>query len=375
VSSGGVIELKGGAAYIANLAGSNGSLTIGPGGTFKVTEAPQTAFYLLNIGGNSSAIGASGTVTVQGAGALLDLNNNPASIGMAGTGTLNVLAGGVAKFGTSDANLISALAVGRQVGSLGQIMVDGTGSQLIITGGSYMGRAGTASLTIQNGGNYHDIGTSTGLNFGSGGQVNGVRATGGTASVLVQGVGSTLATDGYLSLGTNGSTGSLQVKSGGTVTFGIANVGNGSTYTGGDGSLQVQAGGTFLGTAAADVTGFHFYVGRNVATTGTVSVTGVGALLDIGANGAAIGYAGTGTLNVAGGGVFKSSSANAAQLSALAVGRNAGAAGTVTVDGAGSQLLIGAGFYIGRGGTGQRCRADRQAQTSSSSGMAIRWIL
>src|SRR5260370_38603130 len=93
-----------------------------------------------------------------------------------------------------------------------------------------MGRAGTASLTIQNGGNYHDIG----LNLGSGGQVNGARATGGTASVLVQGVGSTLATDGYLSLGTNGSTGSLQVKSGGTVTFGtFANVGNGSTYTGG----------------------------------------------------------------------------------------------------------------------------------------------
>ena len=90
VSTGGVIDVKDGFANVATLAGSRGTLMVNAGGTFKLSFAPQTAVYAINIGGYSSALGAVGAASVVGAGALLDSNNNGGSVGLgkSSTGTL-----------------------------------------------------------------------------------------------------------------------------------------------------------------------------------------------------------------------------------------------------------------------------------------------
>lgn len=112
VIAGGTRTLTGGTAVVANAVDNTlslGTLNIGAGAAFNSSIAAQTQSDILSLGTS----GATGSVTVLGAGALLDLNGNAAAVGLTGTGMLSVLSGGTARFGTLDPVALASLSVAR----------------------------------------------------------------------------------------------------------------------------------------------------------------------------------------------------------------------------------------------------------------------
>ena len=362
VSSGGSITVSGRSANVGNGAGSTGTLTINAGSSFSSTVAGQLANYEFNIGvsgASGSTTAATGMVTVQGAGALLDIGANGGSVGLSGTGTLNVLAGAVAKFSTIDnVNGTASLAIGRE--GTGTVLVSGTGSTLSLGGGMYAGRglgsAGTVTVTA--GGTLTQAALAVnevtdGNSFGNSGTSTGSLIYGGTGTLNVTAGGkATFASQ--ISFGLSGSTGVGLVSDAGsvlTLQSGLT-IGSGTVVTGGTGTLTVQSGGVVQMTAAADATRNYLVVGGAVGTTGAVTVTGSGSLLDVGLNAASIGNTGTGSLTVSAGATARSATADGYSLSALSVGNVAGSVGAVTVTGAGSSYVVAGNVYVGRGGSG-----------------------
>src|SRR5947208_1032704 len=86
---------------------------------------------------------------VPGTGATVDMNVSAAAvaIGPGNSVALKVLAGGTARFGTTDPNTgTAALSIARA--GQGVVTVDGTGSQLLLSGVMYAGRACWSSGTL-----------------------------------------------------------------------------------------------------------------------------------------------------------------------------------------------------------------------------------
>ena len=90
--------------------------------------------------------------------------------------------------------------------------------------------------------------------------------------------------------------------------------------------------------------------GPTNAASGTVTVSGKGALLNTNGDGLAIGLLSTGSMTVSQGGSVVSGSLDDQVLSALSIGRLGH--GSLTVTDAGSLFTAKGGSYIGRGGTG-----------------------
>jgi T5SS/PEP-CTERM-associated repeat protein len=135
------------------LHGGTGLLDIGAGGVVKVTEAPQTNSFVVEVGASNGGLTgpttlSNGTIDVTGAGALLDTNGNPLRIGRFGNGTVTVSQGGSIVAGTPDSNTLAATSIG-QLGN-GSLTVTDPGSTYTANGFMFVGRGGTGSLTIQN---------------------------------------------------------------------------------------------------------------------------------------------------------------------------------------------------------------------------------
>ncbi len=326
--SSGTINVTGGTVVTTGLQIA-GAQSGGATGVANISGGAATSFTI-NTGSGQSFVGdkagSFGTLNITGLGTVVnDVSGEDFQVGRdGGTGNLNVTGGG-------QLNLNWWLNVARGAGSAGNVLVDGAGSAINIsgpgTGGnagrndihSNIGEDGTGVMTVSNGGafvhnNNPDYRTFVGRNGGSNGTLN--VNTGGTFDVTELSIA-----------GNGGATGLMNIASGGKVT-----------------------------------TQNWFVVGQGGGASGTVNIDGAGSLLDTrsplflrngGAGGdSQIGYqGGTGIVNVTNGGKWQ----NGWWVN---IARDAGSNGTVTVDGVGSQLII--GQQSGLGGPDARLNVGEQ---------------
>jgi autotransporter family porin len=385
--------------------GLSGTFVVGPGASYLGTATAQVfaeaGSYLFNIGSNpfgTSEVGATGTAIVEGPGALVDLvdtraNEVPtgASVGIlpGSTGSLQILAGGVAKFATTDPADYASLSVGRR--GTGTVTVDGTGSQLQLSGYLAAARTGTGTVTLTNGATLTETAVSGDLPsfFGRGLVSGGVLLPAGTGFLNVLS-GSTATFSDSLSFGLDGDTGVGLVSDGTLNVGGQLELGASIVAPGGKGTLTIEDGGVVRDTTAADPSTAYVELGAASGTTGTAVVDGWGSRLDAGANAIDVGTAGTGTLtaldhglitstglkvgdqgdgtlNLTSGGaaIAKSPSDNGA---ALSVGAQAGGTGSINISGHGSALIAVGEAVLGGTDTGTGAVAGGTGDVSVSQG-------
>jgi autotransporter family porin len=388
-----------GALDVAAAPDGSGTFVVGPGASYLGTATAQVitdifgTSYLFNVGSSpfgTSEVGANGTAIVEGPGALVDTGPNAgASVGtlLGSTGLLQISAGGVAKFATTNPSNDVSLQVGRQ--GTGTVTVDGAGSQLQLTGLMYAGRAGIGTVTLTDGASLTEtaVGTGNGSNFGTGG--SNPFLTGGTGTLNVLS-GSTATFGDSLGFGQNGATGVGLVSDATLSVGGLIRLGSGTAAPGGKGTLTIEDGGVVRDTAVADTSTAYVLLGNTANTTGTVGVDGWGSLLDAGANAIDVGRIGTGTLTASdhglitstgltvgdrgdgtldltsgGAAIAKSPSGNGA---ALSVGAQAGGTGSISVSGHGSTLIAVGEAVLGGTDSGTGAVAGGTGNVSVSQG-------
>lgn len=256
--------------FVGNL--GNGSLTISSGGTASSVGTSRIA----------DTASTTGSVTLTGAGSTWT-NTGLVLVGNNGTGSLSLASG--AQVTTTTMTLANI------AGSSGTVQLDGTaGSQAVLATGRLNAGSGTA-LFNWNGGILRATATRTDflLDFGVG-------------EIDVQAGGAFLDSNGF-DIGSN----SALVGAGGLVKSGAGMF----TYTGSallfgvtsinGGGMTIGAGGSYFPSGVG--------VGRDAGTTGTLRVTGTGAVLN-GGNFITVGDGlnSTGTLTVDGGGLVRMSS-------------------------------------------------------------------
>jgi T5SS/PEP-CTERM-associated repeat protein len=121
----------------------------------------------------------------------------------------------------------------------------------------------------------------------------------------------------------------------------------------GTGSMTIGAGGTVAVTGTL-VNGYGaVVVGDQSGSTGTITVTGAGSLLNAGAGRLSLGPDGTGALVVSQDGTVMASAAGYMDDEpAFRLGVDAGGAGSATIDGVGSTLTANGAVSVGQDGTG-----------------------
>lgn len=279
---------------------------------------------------------ANGTFTVTGPGALLDMRNNPVAVGYAGTGALNVLLGAIATVKSINSSIIAALSVGRS--GIGTVTVNGTGSLLTIDGSLYAGRAAgaTGTVTVTNDGKLvqAEVNSTDAVTIGGGGAIGSTYAYGGTGVLNVTYGGSAVIA-GALSVGSNGDTGTVLLRFGTLEVAGLIAIGTGTSQAGGTGTVDVAAGGV-LTSDGPDVSGSaSIALGAQVGTTGSLKVESGGSV-SAGNNRISVGSRGTGDLSIADGGTVSSGSSGYAYPTTEAgfsIGNYASGTGTVEVQG------------------------------------------
>ena len=230
------------------------------------------------------------------------------------------------------------------------------------------------------------MGTGNGSNFGTGG--SNPFLTGGTGTLNVLS-GSTATFGDSVGFGQNGATGVGLVSEATLSVGGLIRVGSGSTAPGGKGTLTINDGGAVQDTAAAASTAYVL-LGATAGTTGTVSVDGWGSRLDAGANAIDVGAIGTGSLTASDDGLISSTgltvgdhgdgtpdvTSGAAAIAkapsgtgaALTVGASAGGTGSISVSGQGSTLIAVGEAVLGGTDTGSGITAGGTGNISVSQG-------
>jgi len=380
VTGAGLLTLTNTSLFVANGANTTGTLTISGGGTVNSTAAATTAVAGLYVGGGSTATGAVGTLTVTGTGSSLSTGSNAAIVGQVGSGTLNVLAGATASFASSNSNVFSALGVGRS--GTGAINVSGAGSSVTANGFVYIGRAGTGTLTVDQGASFTGGAAASGSvgsfsvaigdgspTLDSNGNPNSPLYFGGSGSAQVTN-GSTLHSLGSLRVGYRGSAGTLTV---GSTSSALADqsiyIGSsGGDRTGAVGSVTVQGAGLLKSGGTHTVGNAGIVLGNDAGTTGTLTVTGSNSIVDANGDRLTVGGNGTGTLTISAGGKALAGASYSDVEAAFAVGGGAGAVGTVSITGPGSQLIASGGAVIGGNEKGAGAVAGGIGTVSVTSG-------
>lgn len=331
-----------------------------------------------NPGGGLGRTGAetsTGNVVVDGIGSVWNVVRNAAQLrgrallslgtGVNSSGTLDVRNGGVVKLdgsaspGEFSGINIAALTAGSTTSNAqGSMNITGAGSRVEMNNGiGFMnigrGNGTTGSLTVSNGGVLTGSGPEAGLLYltvGNGGGTGSATITGNNTLVRLSGRNSATNTDPGSPLG-GGAFLSVGRGGGGSAGNGTMNISNG-------GRLEIDT----TAFALANVNGqTGMYVGAFNGSTGTMTVNGAGSTLLISSGTGMAPFlgvgrdSGTGTLTVSGGGRVEVNSLHTSvpnlgasvylpgDLSNFDIGRSTtGAAtnGTVTVTGAGSQLLM-----------------------------------
>jgi T5SS/PEP-CTERM-associated repeat protein len=326
----------------------DGELTIKGGST--VTLAPGGSFT-----GAASLIvateaGSVGTANVSGAGTTVSVSGVDAG---GGAGFLEVGRHGNGYLGVSGgAKIVTPAAIlATEVGSIGSLVLSGTGTTFTVTNGGTLevGRNGTSTMIVQTGA---AVGSAIGrlaLNAGASANVTlqglGTRWTTssdfflgdlGTAT-LTASAGAALDVGGFLYVGNGaaGTSGTLDVT-GATTRVTTANqiiAGNNGT-----GIVTVEDGGQLATHKGPSPTLTSGLLGRFANAQGTLTVTGAGSRWT-GDGGVNVGFFGKGALNVRGGGRVDSVDGVLARLP--------GSTGDATLDGGGSTWAIANNLYVG----------------------------
>ena len=304
------------AGLTGNLGGAASNLVFG-GGTLQITGTTLTS------------VSGIGHTVVLTAGKTVGLDINNAGNTFTFDQVLNQTTGGLTKSGAG--TLVLSLAnsyTGATTVNGGTLEVSGSG-QINSTKDTNVGYAGSGTLNISNGGDvsgkYGYIGLSGGL----------------TGIINVVDAGSTFTLTEDLNLGKSGAgtTGSVNISSGGDVINGNAYLGKGAGTTGtitvdGSGSTwtsnrRISVGydgsGTLTVTNGGDVDSGIGYIGENVGSIGEVTIDGSGSTWTTGS--IRVAQSGTGTLNVTNGATVTSGSSGGAFI-----GYIAGSTGDVIID-------------------------------------------
>ncbi|MBN1851720.1 MAG: autotransporter-associated beta strand repeat-containing protein [Pirellulales bacterium] len=356
ITGGGTVSSKW-AGYLGCVDGSTGIVTVdGAGSTWNHSIGD------LYVGGQFSAAGGTGILTVQtrgtvnvgnlmnvwGTGILTidgggQINTGSLMIQPGGTfthhnGTLTVL-GGTFNPGTA-AYTIDGAGAGRKPTVR---LVDGATANL--TSALTVGNDYNGALEVRGGSSVTD--TYGFLGYGAG----------SLGKVTVTGSGSQWKNSSNVRVGYYG-TGTLRVEDGGVVsnihsTIGVESNSTGmATVTGagsqwnnsgqfcvgnyGNGALIVEDGGVISNTS-------HGYIAYQIGSTGEATVTGIGSQWNSRKD-LFVGHYGDGTLNITGGGRVADCLGS--------IGLQVGSTGTVTVDGTGSTWTNSLSLQVGREGSG-----------------------
>lgn len=356
VENGGSAVSTGNAA-VGNTGSSTGTLTVRSGGSFD-------SGGFLYFAANSAASTGNGTVT--GAGSLLH-SDGDLSFGHSGTSTFTVEDGAgattdsamyVGANGGSNGTLDiltgadvqsgGSILIGNSAASTGAVTVNGTGSTLHSGNEIFVGNNGTGTLDILGGGSASTVShTQVGLGGGS------------TGTLTVNGAGSSFLGGNQFFLGNSGD-GILMVEDGGNVTisdyihFGLSAGGTGTATISGNGSTLQGNTELLLGTSGDGILNVedggsvriadYIHFGLNAGATGTATVTGTGSNLHTDTQ-LFIGSSAGGVLTVDAGG-----SVSADDF--VHLGLHAGSTGSATIRGAGALLQGGTQLFIGNNGTG-----------------------
>lgn len=324
-----------------------GTLIIGAGTT--LTSGIDDSHVGAVIG---SQAGASGTVTIDGAGAKWTDQSGWAHLGDYGAGDLTVRNGG-------ELSTWNFIVANRDSGS-GTVTVDGVGSLWANEYNIEIGRDGTGAVIVSGGAEV----TNATLRIGFGDGATGTESeTLGQGTLTVTDAGSTWVNSGGVSIYADATLivekggafetvdGGLYTKHGGTITV----TGAGTTmkigtlhstlpvdWEDGDGWFSPDSG-TILIADGARLEADGGYVGGSGDVAANMTVTGAGTVwenyLSLYIGGTGGGGTGTGKLTVSDG----------AQVSAYttAIGVDAGSTGTVVLTGAGTLLKSMVGIYSG----------------------------
>jgi outer membrane autotransporter protein len=385
-NSSGIVTVDGsGSSWATNI-----QLSVGSSGTgaLTISNGGQVSFLNSLIG---EMAGGVGTVTVTGAGSAL--NADPAAggltIGGSGTGTLRILNG-------AQANDVLGI-VGAGAGSVGSVVVDGSGStwtNTAVANSLIVGDHGSGSLSISNGGVVNAGNATIGKSAGGSGAVTVDGANSiwtntqliigafGSGTLTISNGGLVTTTGGGVSIaGQAGSTGVLNIGAAagttpvapGTLSQTFVQFGPGagtlnfnhtasgfvfSSPMSGSGTINQFAGETILTADSSAFSGPTNVTGGRLAVNGSLSgsvvtVSGGGVLGGIGSVGAIAANTGgivapgnsIGTLNVGGNVVFGSGSIYQVEVNAAGQSDKLVAGGTATIGGATVQVLAGAGNY------------------------------
>lgn len=301
----------------------------------------RTAFadfvYSTDFTQNGGTLGESGVIKVYNAtspGPLLQLTN-----GATTSGITNVMIGATDSGGSALADRYGRLSIesgsvfanaghvtiGNSTGTPGAIgaaTVTGSGSQWNVTS------SGTAGFRL-------GIGTGTGtLTVESGGAVT-------TEAMFVSGY------DNNSNSSSGGGTATVNINSGGTLTSAGQSFYVGAN--GGTGTVNLSTGN--VGLATLSTSSSNVVIGASDNATGTVTVSGVGAVWNNSGGRMRVGDQGVGLLQIQAGGVVNQTSSGSGAGQVFTIGyrpRNSGssalAKGTVLVTGSGSQLNLSGGL-------------------------------
>ncbi len=305
---------------------------------------------LVEVGRN----GGTGTVNIDGPTAVWQRGlsaggfNSDMQIGFSGgTGNLNVTNGGT----VTNSWWIN---IARGATSTGNVTVDGANSKIVLTGGGdinlNVGEDGIGTMTVSNGGTVthndaqsyrthvsRNSGSTGKLELNTGGKVDVtelfVGSGGGTNGEVNIKSGGAMTVQNWLAVGTGvGTTGTITVDGPGSSFVHKSNLYGRNGGGGGDNQIGFQG-----GTGTVNVTnggkfeaGWWLNIARNDGTAGTkgfVNVTGAGSLLKVDGSGFInLGEDGEGTMNVTSGGKV-----DAVGSGDFVLGKNAGSMGTLTV--------------------------------------------
>lgn len=329
---------------------SDNTLVVGNGGNATLlVEAAATVTSGEAIIGRHSASEA--TVTGDGSkwttGDLQVGGDTSDPGGAAGNGTLNVTAGG---------SVDSTVAhLGVVAGATGSAIVDGKGSVWTVDRNSLeVGVSGTGSLAVTGGG----LVDAANIIIGT--------STGGNGSVRVSGADSTVKSRADLNVGLYGK-GSMTVEAGGAVKSRDGYV---ATYGGstsavtvtGDGSSWAMTGTFFVGYASGATGNVTVSNGGAIRATGVTlgDLAGASGTMTITGSGSNVtayvdnGTVNSGSVDVGFQGSGSLSVVNGGSLDAynLYVGNGLGSSGTVLVSGVGSHVSVDRLMVVGSAGNG-----------------------
>ena len=358
-----------GSSGTVNVSGSSssewihaGELSVGWGGTgtMNITAGGEVQ----NNKGIIADGGGTGTVTVSGFTSQW-FNSLDLVIGNGGNGTLNINSEGVVQ---NDSGHVSFVA-----GHTGAVNVDGRLARWFNSGSLFVGDLGSGTMSITGGGEVTSVGAAVGAAAGAAGAVT-------ISGADILGFSSEWINSGDLNVG-GGGLGTLDIMAGGRLStdkgfigrdagsMGEVNVDGFRSFWDSGTNLTVGAAGAgvlnITASGGGGVVSDEGVLGRDVGSTGTVTITGDDSVWV--SDFLSVGVLGHGTVNVTDGGLLNTVSA--------VIGVEMGSVGEVKVDGVGSLWTNSGLIFVSSFGPGTGTLAVTNGGTvSAQGGMIVRLL-